>query len=83
MAKNEASLIDDLRETFDSLNRYNIKLNPTKCAFRVPAGQLLGYFISERGIEANPEKIQAILTMERPTNVKGVQRLTGHVAALS
>ena len=40
------TLIDDLRETFDNLDRYKIKLNPEKCAFGVPSGQLLGYFIS-------------------------------------
>ena len=64
--KKAMTLVDDLRETFDSLDKLNIKLNPTKCAFGVPAGELLGYLISERGIEANPEKIETILTMERP-----------------
>lgn len=62
-------LVDDLREVFDSLDRYRIKLNPTKCSFGVPAGELLGYLVSERGIEANPEKIQAILTMTKPTKL--------------
>jgi hypothetical protein len=51
------SLLDDLRETFTNLDRYIIKLNPKKCSFGVPTGQLLGYLISERGIEGNPEKI--------------------------
>jgi hypothetical protein len=51
------SLLDDLRETFANLDRYNIKLNPKKCSFGVPTGQLLGYLISERGIEGDPEKI--------------------------
>jgi hypothetical protein len=51
------SLLDDLRETFANLNRYSIKLNPKKCSFGVPTGQLFGYLISERGIEGNPEKI--------------------------
>jgi hypothetical protein len=51
------SLLDDLRETFANLDRYNIKLNLKKCSFRVPTGQLLGYLISEGGIEGNPEKI--------------------------
>ena len=54
----EATLLDDLRETFDNLDSYNIKLNPKKCAFGVPAGQLLGYLVSARGIEVNPEKIR-------------------------
>jgi hypothetical protein len=51
------SLLDDLRETFANVDRYNIKLNLKKCSFRVPIGQLLGYLISEKGIEGNPEKI--------------------------
>jgi hypothetical protein len=51
------SLLDDLRETFANLDRYNIKLNPKKCSVGVPTGQLLGYLISERGIEGNSEKI--------------------------
>ena len=76
-------MIDDIRETFDNLDRFKIKLNPTKCAFGVPAGQLLGYFISARGIEANPEKIQAILTMGKLRDLRGIQQLAGRVAALS
>jgi hypothetical protein len=78
-----ATLLEDLRETFTNLNRYNIKLNPLKCVFGVPASQLLGYLISERGIEANLEKIQALLTMQEQTNLRGVQQLAGRVAALS
>ena len=54
--KSNSALISDLRETFDNLDRYRIKLNPTKCSFGVPAGQLLGYLVSARGIEANPKK---------------------------
>ena len=78
--KQGLSLVDDLCETFD---KFRIKLNPTKCSFGVPAGELLGYLVSARGIEANPEKIQAILTMKKPTKLKEVQQLTGRVAALS
>src|SRR3954466_150282 len=78
-----ATLLDDLRETFAALNKYRIKLNPKKCAFGVPAGKLLGYMVSARGIEANPEKVQAIARMQEPTDMKGVQQLTGRLAALS
>ena len=81
--KHGSTLVDDLREVFDSLDKYRIKLKPTKCSFGVPAGELLGYLVSARGIEANPEKIQAILTMKRPTKLLEVQQLTGRVAALS
>jgi hypothetical protein len=55
--RKEESLITDLRETFDNLDRYKLKLNKTKCSFGVPAGQLLGFLVSARGIEANLEKI--------------------------
>ncbi|KAK1613374.1 hypothetical protein QYE76_037047 [Lolium multiflorum] len=81
--KHAATLIDDLWETFDNLDRYKIKLNPNKCFFGVPGGQVLGYFISARGIEANPLKIKAILDMEPPNNLHQVQQLAGRLAALS
>jgi hypothetical protein len=76
-------LLDDLRETFANFDRYSIKLNPKKCSFGVPTGQLLGYLFSERGIEGNPEKIQAIINMQPPKTLRYVQQLTGRLAALS
>jgi len=60
-----------------------MKLNPNKCAFKVSLGKFFGFMVSQRGIEANPNKIQAILSMEPPKNVKEVQSLTGQVAALN
>jgi hypothetical protein len=81
--RKEESLISDLTETSNNLNRYKLKLNLTKCSFGVSAGQLLGFLVSARGIEANPEKIQAIPTMGKPTKLHDVQKLAGHVAALS
>jgi hypothetical protein len=79
--RKEESLISDLTETFDNLNRYKLKLNPTKYSFGVSAGQLLGFLVSARGIEANPEKIQAILTMGKPAKLHDVQKLAGRVVA--
>jgi hypothetical protein len=55
------------------LDRYKLKLNPTKCSFGVPARQLLWFSVSARGIEANPEKIQVILTMAKPIKVHKIQ----------
>src|SRR4051812_2574711 len=78
-----STLLDDLRETFTALNKSRIKLNPKKCVFGIPAGKLLGYMVSARGIEGNPEKVQAIARMQEPTNIKGVQHLTGRLAAQS
>ena len=73
----------DLKETFDTLQSYNMKLNPGKCAFRVMARKFLGFMVSQRGIEANPDKIRAIMEMKPPRNVKEVQSLNGKVAALN
>ena len=60
-----------------------MKLNPSKCAFGVSSGKFLGFMVSQRGIEANPNKIQAILNMEPPRNAKEVQSLIGRVAPLN
>ena len=62
--------MDNLQETFDSLKRYNMKLNLSKCAFKVSSGKFLGFMVSYRGIKANPDKIQAILDMKPPRNIK-------------
>jgi hypothetical protein len=74
--RNSDTLIADLEETFASLREYRWKLNPNKCVFGVPSGKLLGFIISHRGIEANPEKISAITSMKAPTCIKDVQKLT-------
>ena len=76
-------LVATLSATFANLKRFNIKLNLEKCTFGVPKGKLLGYMVSERGIEANSDKIVAITNMGPIRGVKGVQRLTGCLAALS
>ena len=81
--KDKATLIQDLEETFDNLRKINLKLNPEKCVFGVPSGKLLGFFVSHRGIEANPDKIKAIEQIQAPRTVKDVRRLIGCVAALS
>ncbi|XP_010513419.1 PREDICTED: uncharacterized protein LOC104789418 [Camelina sativa] len=60
-----------------------MKLNPTKCTFGVTSGEFLGYIVTERGIEANPKQIEAILGLPSPTNKRKVQRLTGRIAALN
>jgi hypothetical protein len=81
--RKEVTLIGDLQETFDNLDMYKLKLNPTTCSFGVQAGQLLRFLVSTIGIEAKLEKIQAILTMEKPTKLYEKQKLTGRVAALT
>ncbi|KAM1143975.1 hypothetical protein EV1_032479 [Malus domestica] len=75
--------ITNLSETFTILKRYRMRLNPNKCAFGVGSGKFLGFMISQRGIEANPEKIKAILDMKEPVTLKDIQSLTGKVATLT
>ena len=75
--------LDDLRETFDILRKYQMRLNPAKCVFGVSSSKLLGFMVSQRGIEANLEKVKAILDMTSPKSVKEVQRLMGRIAALN
>ena len=60
------TLLDNLKETFANLREYQINLNPEKYVFSVPPGQLRGFLVSERGIEANPEKIKAIERVRKP-----------------
>uniref|UniRef100_A0A2N9HNF1 Uncharacterized protein n=1 Tax=Fagus sylvatica TaxID=28930 RepID=A0A2N9HNF1_FAGSY len=69
-SKEEDGHLDDLRETFQTLRKYQMKLNPSKCAFGVYSGKFLGFMVSQRGIEANPDKIKAILEMQPPKNTK-------------
>ncbi|KAM1990292.1 hypothetical protein ACFX15_031564 [Malus domestica] len=75
--------ITNLSETFTILKRYRMRLNPNKCAFGVSSGKFLGFIISQRGIEANPEKIKAIIDMKESVTSKDIQSLTGKVAALT
>ena len=72
-SKRADHLVADLEQTFAKLWANGIKLNPEKCLFGVPRGMLLGFIVSERGIEANPEKISAITRMGPIQNIKGVQ----------
>ncbi|GKV25870.1 hypothetical protein SLEP1_g35251 [Rubroshorea leprosula] len=65
-----------------NLRKNRMRLNPAKCIFGVESGKFIGFMVSRRGIEVNPEKIRAIAEMESPKSVKDIQRLTGRVAAL-
>jgi hypothetical protein len=75
--------ISDLAETFAHLRAANLKLNPEKCVFGIHKEKVLGCLISTKGIEANPDKIKALMEMQDPVSVKDVQKLTGRVAALN
>src|SRR5438105_2391314 len=73
-SKKEVDHASDLEETFENLRWTGVRLNPEKCVFGVKAEKLLGYLVFERGIEANPEKIQAILRMKTPKHKKGIAK---------
>jgi hypothetical protein len=76
-------LVNDLRATFDCLRANGVKLNPEKCAFGVPRGMLLGYIVSQWGIEPNPEKVTSLEWMGPIRDLKGLQKVLGCLAALS
>jgi hypothetical protein len=82
-SKKTGDLVPDPTEVFVKLRQHGVKLNPKKCVFGVPRGMLLVFVVSERGIEANLEKISAIMDMGPIKNLKGVQRVMGCLAALS
>jgi hypothetical protein len=75
--------ISDLAETFANLRAANLRLSPEKCVFGIHKVKVLGCLVSTKGIEANPDKIKALIEMQDPVSVKDVQKLTGRVAALN
>jgi hypothetical protein len=75
--------ISDLAETFANMRAANLKLNPEKCVFGIHKGKVLGCLVSTKGIEANPDKIRALVEIQEPVSVKDVQKLTRRVAALN
>ena len=77
------TLLEDLKETFANLRRFQIKLNPEKCVFGEPASQLLGFLASEHGIKCNPVKIKAIERMEVSSRLLDVQKFIGCLASIS
>jgi hypothetical protein len=79
----DEGLISDLAETFDNLRKFKMKLNPEKCTFGVPSRKLLGYIVSRRGIDPNPEKVLAITNMKLPESLHDMQKLTGSMTGLS
>ena len=60
------------QETFELLCTNGMKLNPLKCAFGVSSGKFLGFMVTQRGIEANPIQLRAIMESQTPTSKKGL-----------
>ncbi|GJU44485.1 reverse transcriptase domain-containing protein [Tanacetum coccineum] len=75
-------MIADIAEMFDNLRMINMKLNPKKCSFGMEEGKFLGYIVTSEGIRANPKKTKAIADMQSPQTLKGMQSLSGKLAAL-
>ena len=78
-SKKQSNHVKDLRRFFESLRRHNLKLNPVKCVFGVPSGNLLGFIVSRRGIELDPSKIKVIQEFSPPRNKTEVMSLLGRL----
>ena len=75
--------LGDLRTIFEILRNHKLRLNASKCSFSVGSGKFLGYMVTHKGIEVNPDQIKAIDNLRSPRNPKEVQKLTGMAAALN
>ena len=75
--------LGDLRIIFEILKNYKLRLNASKCSFGIRSGKFLGYMVTHRGIEVNPDLIKAINNLRSPWNPKEMQKLTGMAAALN
>nr|XP_009383604.1 PREDICTED: uncharacterized protein LOC103971335 [Musa acuminata subsp. malaccensis] len=82
-SKSASTHMADLAETFRTLKRFGMRLNPSKCVFGVRSGKFFRFIIHQRGIDANPKKVRAIIEMQPPRSIKEVQRLTGRLITLS
>ena len=67
----------DLTSIFEILREHKLRLNVSKCSFGVGSGKFVGYMVTHRGIEVNPDQIKAINSLQPPRNPKEVQKLTG------
>ena len=75
--------VKELEDIFEILRRHKLRLNASKCSFRVGLGKFLGHMVTHRGIEVSPDQITAVNSLQPPRNPKEVQKLTGMIAALN
>ena len=75
--------LGDLGSTFGVLRKHKLRLNASKCSFGVGSGKFLGYMVTYRGIEVNPDQIKVINDLKPSQNAKEVQKLTGMIVALN
>ncbi|GJX52637.1 reverse transcriptase domain-containing protein [Tanacetum coccineum] len=76
-------VVRDIEETFKTLRKINMKLNPKKCTFGVEEGMFLGYQVNTKGIKICPDKVDAVLSLQSPKCLKDVQKLNGKLASLN
>ncbi|XP_028549778.1 uncharacterized protein LOC110092989 [Dendrobium catenatum] len=72
--------LQDLRIVFERIRKFNLKMNPLKCAFGVSSGKFLGYVVRHRGIEVDPNKVKAIIEMPPPKSLRQLRSLQGQLA---
>ncbi|GJT06230.1 reverse transcriptase domain-containing protein [Tanacetum coccineum] len=82
-SRTEQDIIKDIEQTFSTLRRINMKLNPKKCSFGMEEGKFLGYIVTSERIRANPKKAKAVMDMPSPKTLKQIQSLSGKLAALN
>ena len=75
--------LGDPSDIFDVLRRHKLRLNASKCSFGMGSGKFLGYMVTHRGIEVNPDHIKAINNLKPPRNAKEVQKLIRMIVALN
>lgn len=73
----------NVTDVFVALRRFNLRLNPKKCVFRVDGSKFLGFMLPERGTETNLEKCEMIIDMRSPKNIKDIQCLVGRLTTIS
>ncbi|GJS45227.1 reverse transcriptase domain-containing protein [Tanacetum coccineum] len=76
-SRTEDEIVRDIEETFKTLRKINMKLNPKKCTFRVEEGMFLGYQVNTKGMKICPDKVDAVLSLQSPKCLKDVQKLNG------
>ena len=81
-AKKPFEQLVHLRQVFERCREHNLRMNPSKCAFRVSLGKFLGFIVHHKGIDLDPTKAEAITTLSPPTNLKELRRFVGTVSYL-
>jgi len=78
-SKSKEEHLANLRKLFERLKKFKLKLNPAKCTFRVRSGKLLGFVVSQKGIEVDPDKVRAILEIPHPCMEKEIRGFLGRL----